>query len=64
LLQAQEANVKIVFPIPLTGPYGTVAQDQVRAGQFALAQFSDAGGRFGSMLSKKSVFRFGCLLLG
>jgi branched-chain amino acid transport system substrate-binding protein len=28
----------------LTGPYGTEAQDQVRAGQLAVAQFNDAGG--------------------
>jgi branched-chain amino acid transport system substrate-binding protein len=44
LLQAQEANIKIGFPVPLTGPYGTEAQDQVRAGQLAVAQFNDAGG--------------------
>jgi ABC-type branched-subunit amino acid transport system substrate-binding protein len=45
LLQAQEANIKIGFPVPLMGPYGTEAQDQIRAGQFAVAQFNDAGGR-------------------
>src|ERR1700687_5836005 len=44
LLQAQEANIKIGFPVPLTGPYGTEAQDQVRAGQLAVTQFNDAGG--------------------
>src|SRR4030088_2950234 len=44
LLQAQEANIKIGFPVPLTGPYGTEAQDQVRAAQLAIAQFNDAGG--------------------
>jgi branched-chain amino acid transport system substrate-binding protein len=44
LLQAQEANIKIGFPVPLTGPYGTEAQDQVRAGQLAVAQFNDGGG--------------------
>ncbi len=44
LLQAQEAAIKIGFPVPLTGPYGTEAQDQVRAGQLAVAQFNDAGG--------------------
>src|ERR1700674_4447957 len=44
LLQGQEANIKIGFPVPLTGPYGTEAQDQVRAGQLAVAQFNDAGG--------------------
>ena len=44
LLQAQEANIKIGFPVPLTGPYGTEAQDQVRAAQVAIAQFNDGGG--------------------
>src|ERR1700730_7876859 len=44
LLQAQEATIKIGFPVPLTRPYGTEAQDQVRAGQLAIAQFNDAGG--------------------
>lgn len=44
LLQAEELPIKIGFPVPLTGPYGTEAQDQVRAGQLAVAQFNDAGG--------------------
>src|ERR1700736_6562305 len=44
LLQAEETPIKIGFPVPLTGPYGTEAQDQVRAGQLAIAQFNDAGG--------------------
>jgi branched-chain amino acid transport system substrate-binding protein len=44
LLQAEEAPIKIGFPVPLTGPYGTEAQDQVRAAQLAIAQFNDAGG--------------------
>ena len=47
LLQAQEANIKIGFPVPLTGPYGAEAQDQVRAAQLAIAQFNDAGGHNG-----------------
>jgi branched-chain amino acid transport system substrate-binding protein len=44
LLQAQEATIKIGFPVPLTGPYGAEAQDQVRAAQVAIAQFNDDGG--------------------
>ncbi|MGH6738598.1 MAG: ABC transporter substrate-binding protein, partial [Bradyrhizobium sp.] len=44
LLQAEEATIKIGFPVPLTGPYGTEAQDQVRAAQLAVAQFNDGGG--------------------
>jgi branched-chain amino acid transport system substrate-binding protein len=44
LLQAEEATIKIGFPVPLTGPYGAEAQDQVRAAQVAIAQFNDDGG--------------------
>jgi branched-chain amino acid transport system substrate-binding protein len=44
LLQAQEATIKIGFPVPLTGPYGAEAQDQVRAAQVAVSQFNDGGG--------------------
>jgi len=44
LAQAQEDTIKIGFPVPLTGPYGAEAQDQVRAAQVAIAQFNDAGG--------------------
>ena len=44
LLQAQEATIKIGFPVPLTGPYGAEAQDQVRAAQVAIAEFNEAGG--------------------
>jgi branched-chain amino acid transport system substrate-binding protein len=43
-LRAQEATIKIGFPVPLTGPYGAEAQDQVRAAQVAVAQFNDGGG--------------------
>jgi len=44
LLQAQESTIKIGFPVPLTGPYGTEAQDQVRAAEVAVAEFNDSGG--------------------
>jgi branched-chain amino acid transport system substrate-binding protein len=44
LVRADEPNIKIGFPVPLTGPYGAEAQDQVRAGQLAIAQFNDADG--------------------
>src|ERR1700704_4835355 len=43
-LQAQEATIKIGFPVPLTGPYGAEAQDQVRAAEVAIAEFNEAGG--------------------
>src|SRR5262249_1919842 len=32
------------FPVPLTGPYGAEAQDQVRAAEVAIAEFNEAGG--------------------
>src|SRR5215475_545021 len=44
LLRAEETPVKIGFPVPLTGPYGAEAQDQVRAAQVAISEFNDAGG--------------------
>jgi branched-chain amino acid transport system substrate-binding protein len=44
LLRAEETPVKIGFPVPLTGPYGAEAQDQVRAAQVAIAEFNDDGG--------------------
>jgi branched-chain amino acid transport system substrate-binding protein len=44
LLRAEETPVKIGFPVPLTGPYGAEAQDQVRAAQVAIGEFNDAGG--------------------
>lgn len=44
LVQAQEATIKVGFPVPLTGPYGTEAQDQVDAAQVAIAEFNEGGG--------------------
>ena len=44
ILRAQEATIKIGFPVPLTGPYGAEAQDQVRCAQLAITEFNDAGG--------------------
>ncbi len=44
LLQAQEAPIKVGFPVPLTGPYGAEAQDQVRAAEVAIAEFNETGG--------------------
>ncbi|GEO14879.1 ABC transporter substrate-binding protein [Microvirga aerophila] len=44
ILRAQEQTIKIGFPVPLTGPYGTEAQDQVRAAEVAIAEFNEAGG--------------------
>jgi branched-chain amino acid transport system substrate-binding protein len=44
ILRAEETTIKIGFPVPLTGPYGAEAQDQVRCAQLAVAEFNDAGG--------------------
>ena len=44
ILRAQDSTIKIGFPVPLTGPYGTEAADQVRCAQLAIAEFNDAGG--------------------
>ena len=44
ILRAQAATIRIGFPVPLTGPYGTEAADQVRCAQLAVAEFNEAGG--------------------
>jgi len=44
VLRAQDSTIKIGFPVPLTGPYGAEAQDQVRCAQLAVAEFNEAGG--------------------
>jgi branched-chain amino acid transport system substrate-binding protein len=49
VLRAQEGPIKIGFPVPLTGPFATEAQDQVRAAQLAVKEFNDAGGFNGRM---------------
>ena len=41
---AQAQNIKIGLPVPLTGPYGTEAQDQVRNAELAVQEFNSAGG--------------------
>ncbi len=47
--RAQSGPIKIGFPVPLSGPYSTEAQDQVRCAQIAIAQFNDKGGLNGRM---------------
>jgi branched-chain amino acid transport system substrate-binding protein len=44
LVRADEDTIKVGFPVPLTGPYGAEAQDQVRAAQLAIDEFNAAGG--------------------
>ncbi|GAC1533187.1 MAG: ABC transporter substrate-binding protein [Ramlibacter sp.] len=43
-VRAQTTPIRIGFPTPLTGAFGTEAQDQVRAAQLAIMQFNDGGG--------------------
>ncbi len=49
ILRAQTAPIRIGFPVPLTGPYGTEATDQVRCAQIAVAEFNEQGGLNGRM---------------
>ena len=44
LAQAQSTNIKIGFPIPLTGAFSAEAQDQVRAAEIAVKEFNESGG--------------------
>lgn len=41
---AHAQSIKIGLPVPLSGPYGAEAQDQVRNAELAVKQFNDAGG--------------------
>jgi branched-chain amino acid transport system substrate-binding protein len=47
--RAQQAPIRIGFPVPLTGAFGLEAQDQVRAAELAVKEFNDAGGFNGRM---------------
>jgi branched-chain amino acid transport system substrate-binding protein len=49
IARAQAGPIKIGFPVPLTGPFGVEAQDQVRAAEIAIKEFNDAGGFNGRM---------------
>lgn len=45
ILRAQgDTPIRVGFPVPLTGPYGTEAQNQVRAAEVAIAEFNESGG--------------------
>lgn len=41
---AQTDPIRIGLPVPLTGPYGAEAKDQVRNAEIAVAEFNEAGG--------------------
>ncbi|MDN4052032.1 ABC transporter substrate-binding protein [Massilia sp. YIM B02763] len=44
---APPTPIRIGLPVPLTGPYGAEAQDQVRNATLAIQEFNDAGGLAG-----------------
>jgi branched-chain amino acid transport system substrate-binding protein len=44
LANAQSSNIKIGFPVPLTGAFSAEAQDQVRCAQIAIEEFNATGG--------------------
>lgn len=44
IARAQADSVRIGFPVPLTGPFGSEAQEQVRCAQIAVDEFNAAGG--------------------
>ncbi|MFO0990267.1 MAG: ABC transporter substrate-binding protein, partial [Alphaproteobacteria bacterium] len=49
LALAQTAPIKIGFPMPLTGPFGAEAKEQVACGEIAVKEFNAAGGLGGRM---------------
>ena len=42
-------TIKIGFPVPLTGPYGSEAKEQALCAQMAVDEFNAAGGLNGRM---------------
>jgi branched-chain amino acid transport system substrate-binding protein len=44
---AQTGPIKVGFPIPLTGPYGTEAKDQQAGAELAIAEINASGGVLG-----------------
>ncbi len=49
IARAADDTIRIGFPVPLTGPYGSEAQEQARCAQIAVDQFNAAGGLEGRM---------------
>lgn len=49
ILRAQEGTIRIGFPVPLTGPYGAEARDQVKSAELAVKQFNAEGGLGGRL---------------
>jgi branched-chain amino acid transport system substrate-binding protein len=44
LARAQEGPIKVGLPVPLTGPFSSEAQEQVRGAELAVAEFNESGG--------------------
>jgi branched-chain amino acid transport system substrate-binding protein len=42
--KAQTGNIKVGFPVPLTGAYSSEAQDQVKCAEIAIKDFNESGG--------------------
>ncbi|MEZ5935188.1 MAG: ABC transporter substrate-binding protein [Alphaproteobacteria bacterium] len=49
IARAADETIKIGFPVPLTGPYGSEANEQARCAQIAVDAFNAAGGLDGRM---------------
>jgi branched-chain amino acid transport system substrate-binding protein len=47
VLRAQGSVIKIGFPLPLTGPFGAIANDMQRGAQLAMEEINAAGGALG-----------------
>lgn len=45
IARSQEVPIKIGFPVPISGPYGTEASDQVRCAQLAIDWFNQDSAR-------------------
>ncbi|MGP0061054.1 MAG: ABC transporter substrate-binding protein [Beijerinckiaceae bacterium] len=49
IARADDTAIRIGFPVPITGPFGAEAKDQVKSAELAVKQFNDAGGLNGRM---------------
>ena len=49
IARAQANPIKIGFPAPLTGPFGTEANEQVKSAELAIKEFNATGGLNGRM---------------
>ncbi|KIZ40750.1 MULTISPECIES: ABC transporter substrate-binding protein [Rhodopseudomonas] len=49
IVRADEGTIKIGFPVPITGPFGAEAKDQVKSAELAIKQFNAEGGLGGRM---------------